>query len=212
MRLIAFLNETTSPTYNEAHKIITIAFSNFLKQKDSNTFVLERLNSSLKKYNVEFVYNSSLPERINATCNLYTGEISVEFAKEEVEFLIDELENAKSISDLKDITDELSIMLSHELIHREQGKNIPTDIKDKMVKNGKLRGGKLTTVEVVKQYLSEPREIEAYAQQIIHELSVTKNSDTLKMYKMLFDKNSDVYKRLLKKIYFYNERQKNEVN
>lgn len=107
---------------------------------------------------------------------------------------------------------KLKIMVNHELVHREQYKKIGNKINTILL--NKLQH-KTHTMDPLKQYFKEPREIMAYAKTIVDELekhfskedileclrSGYAVSPTQSLYKKIVDNKT--YKKLLKYIYQY---------
>jgi hypothetical protein len=211
MRLLNFVSETTLPTFNKASSIITNMFKKVMNDT-SMDFLFNQFNLYLKPYNITFEIDSNLPKDIiNGKCNIFEDNfIRIMFSKDWATHLMDEFAYAaekNNIKEMSQIIKDISTILAHEMIHAEQAKKIPDIIKDKLYK--KYAASKeLGDIEKAKAYLSNPLELEAYAQQIFLAMKEKGESEVLDAYASLFGKNSPVYKKLLKKVYFYLEKNK----
>lgn len=184
MRLKSYITETTISTEKEAKKIVKHLLPAF-KKKDYGAIISE-LNKKGRDYGIAFgnpfrytkddlrkMGYDPVPYIEGAKIDKQTGVITIRIFENEY--------------DTKRIKRELISSISHELIHRIQfSKFIP---KAKDHKN-------------IKSYLSDPREMEAWAHSIY--LGI-KAGDPEHLYDILEHIGDDkkLFNRLMKKIHFY---------
>jgi hypothetical protein len=209
MKFINFINETTPGTNKKVNNILTDIIINFKsethnkKLNSDEKFLL--LSSLFKKHNIyisrEFSETSSFVSQ--GLTNLITLKIFISFNADDLEEFFHILDGTeKDDNKLMIYIMILTRTLEHEIIHKEQLNKIPLEVRRFMKGISKERQN-LKYIDSMKKYLSEPIEIEAFAYNIVSQLRQNGTSDFLNVYKEIFEKDSDVMKKLMKKIYFY---------
>lgn len=208
MRLKKYINEITNPTVNKTIKIIESNLSELYRilskknWKVDSKMLVKILNGLFKRYKIGFHIekesSSGAYRKYVAGARAYrngTIEIGIYDNRKVSKFFLRFVQVSK-FEIFNDVAKnaflrELFDVISHELVHDEQ------------LKKSDGKGWYPTDELGIKEYLSDPTEIEAYAQQVAMEIHRKGKSSIMQQYFDWFDLTDKPMKRFLKKLSFY---------
>lgn len=200
------LKEITDPTIEKAKKVIEYNIPklyNILSKKSfniSNNVLVNILNNLFKNNNIKFklvpIGTKKRYRYIVAGYMFIDGRIEIEISnnKKTGKFFRRFAQENKKESffsiEKNAFLQELLSIISHEMIHIEQYKKSGTK-------------GWLETGETEAEYLADPQELEAYAQDAAIEIIRRGKSHTIKRYFASFTIKDAILRKFLKKTAYY---------
>lgn len=170
--------------------------SNLLSQNDNENNIIFLLNSLLyNKYKIHFIYDE------NSNRNLPISIAAYNYKNNDIEVGITDtlLNNTKDNGILKQLFEQIELIIGHEIIHRLQfGQN-----KIKKLMN-KYNVENIDDLNQVRKYLSDKDEIMAYAWQIVEFFKVHDYSKE-KIKTLLQSNHLDNEKYQYEPLYYYHK-------
>lgn len=206
MRLKQYINETTKTTVVKSKIIIQKHLPEIMKEFEKENWIIsdkkaiDIINKYFKRDNIEF---ELIEERIigKSSKNIaggvaYSNGITIYPVKGFAETFRRYAKPDKKEDFLNTATNkffgEIHSILTHELIHIDQYE----------LAKGKMPKKEIDT-DKTKEYLSDKQEIEAFAQQAALEIARKGKSNIITRYKNEFKPTDKVWKRFMKKFFFY---------